>query len=135
MSNKPRPGLQRRETRSTAEAKKAAMDTGVRVTWKGRAYEVRAGDLSGIHARALRQELGLSFTELVLALRRSPDLDIFAGIIWLSEIVHNRPVDLDEILAKMTYADLDDLMDAFEGVEGPEDTRGDGPEGSIDPEA
>lgn len=121
MSNKPRPSLQRRETRSTAEERRKILDQGLRVTVDGTVYEVRMGDLSGIHAKMLRAELGLSFIGLMEALRKDPDLDLIAGVVWLRKLVDGHPVPFESIASTLGYDQVDELFESLQPIEDPED--------------
>lgn len=72
--------------RATERAKK---DRGAGVTIKvdGKRYSVFAGDLSALDTAVLRRALGLSFRGLLEAGQTDPDIDLLAGIVWLSRRV------------------------------------------------
>lgn len=107
MSNTTRPSLQRKTTPRSEKARKDAMEEGVSINVDGVDYTVRTGDLSALDAQALRKELGLSFIGLMKALQDDPDIDLIAGIVWLSRRVSGEPMLTYSEVAKDIGYDLE----------------------------
>lgn len=115
-----RPGLDRKHTRKTREKKQAELDTGIAVVVNGRRYAVRHGDLSAVDAMDLRRETGYSFVGLLNNMRRDPDIDQIAAIMWLS-----RRIDGEVGLSYLEVAqDVDYDVDIEVADPGPEDLSG-----------
>lgn len=107
MSNSQRPSLQRKQTPRSEKARKGELEQGVSIKVDGKTYTVRTGDLTALDAQALRRELGLSFFGLMRALGSDPDIDLIAGIVWLSRRVNGEPMlEYAEVAGEMGY-DLD----------------------------
>ncbi|MGH9460368.1 MAG: hypothetical protein ACRD1X_04070 [Vicinamibacteria bacterium] len=83
------------------------MEEGVSINVDGVDYTVRTGDLSALDAQALRKELGLSFIGLMKALQDDPDIDLIAGIVWLSRRVSGEPMLTYSEVAKDIGYDLE----------------------------
>lgn len=120
MSNTKRPSLQRQETRKTKEARQAALDSGVRITFDGKVYEVRVGDVTPSLARRFRREYGVPFMAVLEEeLAGQPDIDSIAAVIWLARLMGGED-DLSFDDVALSYADLDDL-DIEEAGPAPQD--------------
>lgn len=107
--NASRPSTARKNTPRTEKARNATLDTGIKITYEGKEYVVRMGDLSALHAQALRKELGISFLGLLSALESDADIDLVAGVIWLAAIVRGDTISYAEVAAGMGYSSLDTL--------------------------
>lgn len=119
MSNSKRPALQRRQTRASEAARKAELDAGIAVLVDGERYEVRMGDLSSLDAAALRRATGFSFRGLMTAAATDPDIDVIAGIVWLSRRINGEPLlDYTEVASAIGYDVEIDLADLDESAEG-----------------
>lgn len=125
-----RPSLDRVHTRKSTEQADAILDQGIKLTIDGKDYAVRAGDLTAIDTRELRRQTGYSFNGLLEAFGRDPDLDLIAGIMWLSlRIDGDKEITYDDVAEDLGYGALVDMKvnDA-----GPEELEGDIlPEGSA----
>lgn len=124
-----RPTLQRKHTRTTEENRNSGLDEGARISLDGQDYEVRAGDLSGLHAARLRREAGYSFNRLLELLAEDSDLDVIATLVWLSRIVRGEDVTLESVLESIGYAQLMDDGFTVEQIQHPEELADDDPEG------
>lgn len=106
MSNAKRPSLTPKPSSKKAQSKKdEALNEGISLTIDGAVYTVRAGDLSALDTRALRKELGLSFMGLITAFREDPDIDLIAGLMWLSRRVNGEQnLTYDEVAGSVDYS-------------------------------
>lgn len=111
MSTAPkRPNLARKVTPATEKSRNSMLDLGVKITYEGVVYEVRAGDLNALDSQALRRELGLSFMGLITSLSTDPDIDLIAGVVWLGRRTGGeRSLSYAEVAEKMGYDALDGL--------------------------
>lgn len=117
MSNT-RPSLNRKVTPKSEKARKEALESGVTLKIDGTQYTVRAGDLTALDARALRRELGLSFLGLMGALETDPDIDLIAGLMWLSRRVNGETtLAYDEVASDLDYAADYDIVKAADEQE------------------
>lgn len=117
-----RPPLQRKHTRKTEDNRKAALEEGVKISYDGEEYVVKAGDISSQAARRFRREVGTSVRGVMEELGTDPDIDSVAALVWLARLLRGEDIELDDVA--MTYDDLDRIE-----VEKP------GPEDENDPEA
>lgn len=77
---------------------------GITVTHNGKKYSVFAKDLTALDARAMRQEIGLSFAGLLGAAGVDMDIDLLAGVVWLSRRVNGeRELTYEEVAVGFTY--------------------------------
>lgn len=121
-----RPPLARKHTPKTEANRKGVFEEGVKITYEGVEYAVRAGDLSALDAQALRKELGVSFMGLMRGLMEDPDIDLIAGLIWLSKRLNGELIPYAMIAAEIGYAAMEGLE--IEQVKTPEKVD-DNPEG------
>ena len=112
MTEPARPTLAKKRTRKTEENRKRALEQGLRITIGGHRYEVRHGDLSGLHSARLRREAGYSFRHLIELMESDPDLDVIGTVVWLARIIKGEAVTLDTVLGDLGYGMLED--DAFD---------------------
>lgn len=110
--NPARPPLKKSRTRKTEENRRSDLEKGVRITIDGETYEVRAGDLTGLHTARLRREAGWSFSRLIELMDTDPDLDVIGAVVWLARLVRGESIALDTVLAGLGYGSIED--DAFE---------------------
>lgn len=109
MSNAKRPANVRKVTTKTEANRKEALDQGVKITFEGQTYVLRAADITPRLARELRRETGHSFMRLLSLLAEDPDLDLIAEAIWVTRRIGGETVDLDEVA--LDYASLDEGFD------------------------
>lgn len=121
-----RPPLARKHTPQTEAKRNAALDQGLRVTFQGQLYEVREGDLTAMHVRDLRKELGVSWMGLMKGLMEDPDLDLIVGLIWLSRRVQGEGIPYAAVASEIGYLAAEGLV--FEQLTEPEQVD-DNPEG------
>jgi hypothetical protein len=117
----------RKQTRKADEKTQSVMDTGVSLTLDGVDYTVRMGDLTGLDARELRRQVGMSFPQVLTALTgEGADLDMVAAVIWLARFSTKgeKNVTYEEVAASLGY-------DVFERIEINESTA---EEAGEDPE-
>jgi hypothetical protein len=120
MSNTKRPTVQRKHTRGTEAKRNEALDEGIRLVVAGEAYEVRAGDLTALDSRALRQQVGMTFPQVMEGMQSAPDIDLVAALMWLARrIKGERDLTYDDVAADVDYAKA---LDIEVGETGPEDT-------------
>jgi len=113
-----RPNLNRKVTRTTEAKRDEALNQGLSLTVDGRVYTVRAGDLTGMDAAALRREVGMSFMGLMKAMQSDPDVDLIAALMWLSRRIEGEKLLSYEEVAQEVGYDVDiDLVDAEEPEE------------------
>lgn len=117
-----RPPLQRKHTRKTEDARKAALEEGVKIAHDGEEYVVKIGDVSAQIARRFRREVGVSFRAVLEELSADPDIDSVAAVVWLARLLRGEDVPLGEVA--FGYGDLDDI-----------ELEQAGPEDEADPEA
>ena len=118
MSNAPRPSTQRQHTRTSEKKRDAALDEGIKLTIDDVTYEVRSGDLTALDARALRQQVKMTFPELLEALGESPDIDLIAALVWLARrLKGERNLTYDEVAEDMGYDVFDSIDMAATGAE------------------
>lgn len=110
-----RPNLNRKVTRKTEAARDEALNQGLSLTVDGRVYTVRAGDLTGMDAAALRREVGMSFMGLMKAMQADPDVDLIAALMWLSRRIEGEKLlSYEEVAQEVGYDVEIDLADAEE---------------------
>jgi hypothetical protein len=125
MSEAPaRPTLVRKVTPASEKKRNQALDEGVRITIGGETFEVRVGDISAIHERALRKEWGGSFEALSDELGGKPGIDSISAFVWFARLMRGDDVAFDEVV--YTYADV--FAEDFEVALASDEVVGDGPE-------
>jgi len=113
-----RPNLNRKVTPKSEAKRDEALNQGLSLTVDGRVYTVRAGDLTGMDAAALRREVGMSFMGLMKAMQSDPDVDLIAALMWLSRRIEGEKLLSYEEVAQEVGYDVDiDLVDAEEPEE------------------
>lgn len=75
----------------------------MQIEFDGQTYVVRQSDMTGQDARALRQEVGLSFQGLLKQMQTDPDIDLVAAFIWLARRIKGDIVTYDAILDSISY--------------------------------
>ena len=123
-----RPSLAKKQTRASKQKTDEALDFGVRITLEGEVYEIRAGDLNALDSLALKQQVGMTFPQLVVETSAgNPDLVEFAAIIWLARRLNGeRDLPFTDVAADINYRKiLEAQVEAAEGEDledaGPED--------------
>ncbi len=102
------------QARRTAGSKpKADQSPGMQIEFDGQTYVVRQSDMTGQDARALRQEVGMSFAGLLKQMQADPDIDLIAAFIWLARRIKGDTVTYDSILDSISYESAIDV-----GLEG-----------------
>lgn len=120
MSNT-RPSTARKVTRKTEGKRDEALNEGVSISWDGKVYTVRAGDLTGLDSAALRRECGYSFAGLLKALNKDPDIDLIAALVWLSRRIDGEKLlAYDDVAAEIGYDSDVEVVDAEPEDESPE---------------
>lgn len=104
-----RPSLARKHTPKTEANRKAPYEEGVKITFEGVEYAVRAGDLTALDAQALRKELGVSFMGLMRGLNEDPDIDLIAGLIWLAKRLNGDILPYAMVAADIGYNAMEGL--------------------------
>jgi hypothetical protein len=102
-----RPALQRTHTRKTEDARKAALDEGVKITYDGEDFVVKVGDVTAQIARRFRREVGVSFQKVIEELSSDPDIDSIAALVWLARLLRGDDTTLDDVA--ISYSDLDQI--------------------------
>lgn len=126
MSNAKKPVVKRApSTRRSQDEKQKALNQGLRVTFEGRVYEVRYGDVTPALARELRANTGMGWNQLMSMLMVDPDIDLMQSFLWLARRLQGERVQLDGV--DVSYEDVIDIVeeDGIEGLDG---------EGEPDPE-
>ena len=78
------------------------------VTIGGVAYKAAAKDLTAVDVREIRKQLGYSFFGLLRELETDSDIDLIAGVVWISRRINGeRDLDYAEVAAGISYDDLD----------------------------
>jgi hypothetical protein len=97
------------QARRTAGSKpKADQSRGMQIEFDGQTYVVRQSDMTGQDARALRQEVGMSFAGLLTQMQADPDIDLIAAFIWLARRIKGDVITYDAILDSIGYeSDID----------------------------
>lgn len=91
---------------------------GVTIMVDGRTYSVFAKDLSALDTAALRRELGLSFRGLLEAGNTDPDIDLLAGVMWLSRrVAGESSLTYAEVASAFTYDTEVELVPEDEAAE------------------
>lgn len=123
-----RPSLAKKQTRASRQAQDDALDFGVRIRMDGQVYEIRAGDLNALDSLALKQQVGITFPQLVVETSAgNPDLVEFAAIIWLARrLAGERDLPFTEVAQDIDYRRI--LNAEVEAAEG-EDMEDAPPEG------
>ena len=104
MSNAGRPSLQRAHTRDTEKKRGDENDIGVSIKVDGEVYTVREGDMTSLDTMALRRETGMSFVGLMQAFMSSPDIDLVAGLVWLSRRIEGEQMlSFAEVATQIGY--------------------------------
>lgn len=104
MSNAGRPSIQRTHTRATDKKRDDANDIGINIKVDGVEYTVREGDMTSLDTMALRRETGMSFVGLMQAFISSPDIDLVAGLVWLSRrIAGEQMLSYAEVATQIGY--------------------------------
>lgn len=121
-----RPSLAPKHTRASEEKRNNELDSGLRITVDGEAYEVRLGDLSPALAREIRKVTGRSFNALTDLLSEDPDIDVVTDFVWVARRIRGEDVELEDVV--VGYAQL--LADGFniERAGTPEPIEDDSPE-------
>jgi hypothetical protein len=106
------------QARRTAGAKtKNDKSPGMQIEFDGQTYIVRQSDMTGQDARALRQEVGMSFQGLLKEMQADPDIDLIAAFIWLARRINGDSVSYDSILDSIGYDSAIDV--SLEGKAAP----------------
>jgi hypothetical protein len=119
--------LTKKQTQASRKAQEDALDFGVRICIDDDVYEIRAGDLNALDSLALKQQVGMTFPQLVVETSAgNPDLVEFAAIIWLARrLAGERDLPFTEVAKDIDYRKiLSAKVDAAEG----EDLEDAGPE-------
>lgn len=64
----------------------------------GQKYLLAARDMTALDVRAMREELGYSFVGLLNQAKQDMDVDLLAGIVWMSRRINGEPL--------LTYAEV-----------------------------
>lgn len=100
----------RRHTRASESKRKDALDEGIRIKIDGEVYAITAGDLTALDARALRNEVGVSFPRLMQQAAEDFDIDTLAALIWLARrTAGERTLRYEDVAAEIGYDDLEGL--------------------------
>lgn len=118
----PTPTSARKPSRAATQARKEALETGMRITLDDHEYVVRLGDVTAQVARELRAATGHGFHWLVTRVGEDPDVDLIAEFVWLARRLGGEEVALEDVV--VSYTDL--LSDGFDvtEVDGAEDDQG-----------
>lgn len=100
-------------------------DYTVTLTLGGEQVTFRLGDMNAVDAGDFRRQVGVSLMQAIAG--GSLDLDIVAGLLWLTKRRDNPKLAYHAVAAQLTYADLEDI----DGAEQPDEPD----EENIDPEA
>lgn len=73
------------------------------IDFDGKTYVVRHAEMTGQDARALRQEVGLSFLGLTREIQADPDIDLIAAFIWLAGRQAGSDESYDDVLSRVNY--------------------------------
>jgi hypothetical protein len=96
------------QARRTGSKPKADQSPGMQIEFDGQTYVVRQSDMTGQDARALRQEVGMSFAGLLKQMQADPDIDLIGAFIWLARRIKGDAVTYDSILDNIGYdSDID----------------------------
>lgn len=117
MTNKPanRPSITRKTTPKSEKNRKAEVEQGVRIKLNGKIYELRVGDLTALDAQAMRKQVGMSFFGVMNTIQEDPDLDLIAGIVWMSRRVNGeRTLKYEEVASEISYLTEIEAVDASE---------------------
>lgn len=101
-----RPSLAKKHTRSSETNRKAALDVGARFELDGTVHAITVGDMTGLDARELRRQVGISFPKLLTEFfSDDSDLDVVAAILWLARYVNGgeKGLTYEEVLAEMDW--------------------------------
>lgn len=122
---KSRPSAARKVTRRTEERREGFLESGLRITIEGEAFELRLGDVTPAVALELRRKVGFGFHTLTQVLATDPDIDVLSAFVWVSRRCRGEDVSFEDV--QVTYEQM--LNDGF-SIDQPNDTTGeaDGPE-------
>lgn len=122
---KSRPSTARKVTRRTEERREGFLESGLRITIEGEAFELRLGDVTPAVALELRRKVGFGFHALTQVLATDPDIDVLSAFVWVSRRCRGEDVSFEDV--QVTYEQM--LNDGF-SIDQPNDTTGeaDGPE-------
>jgi hypothetical protein len=122
-----RPTLVRGTSRQGREASDNILNQGVVVTTGDQTVTLRAGDLTALHSRELRRQVGITFPGLIVGLNEQQhfDIDLIAAVLWLRRLVDGESVTYNEVAGETGYEALENLKieDADPGT-----SEGDDPE-------
>lgn len=99
------------------------LDVGLSISFDGKSYTVRAGDLTAWDTRELRKQVGYSFHGLLAAFTEDPDIDLIAALVWLSKRVDGDRLTKYETVAEDIGYGVFDTLDVADA--GQEDVDGD----------
>lgn len=96
----PRPG-------TTPSSNPAQESKEVTVLVDGKSYPLRMDDVSALHSSAFRKATGMSLRSAFVALQSDADIDIVAGLMWLSRVTNGEPrLTYEEVAGEIGY-DID----------------------------
>jgi hypothetical protein len=99
----------------------------VTATVGGQPFSVRIGTMTGEQIGQFRAATGVGLMQALADL----DLDRFAALVWVVRARQDRKIQLKNVLAKVTYADLESIdIDDGSEPDDSEDEAGD----ALDPE-
>lgn len=88
---------------NTVARKKMAEDEPMRVTWDGKSYAVRAGEITARQEGEIRKTIGRPLFALMGELdAKLPSLEAAAVILWLARVQAGDVVTLDSMLDVVT---------------------------------
>jgi phage tail tube protein FII len=105
MTNTPknRPALQRKTTRRSEQARRQEQSRALRIDVNGKQYTLRFGDVTGVEAKAFREQVGVPFTK-IMRNDEDWDLDWIAGMVWLARRLDGeRMLRFDDVAAEIGF--------------------------------
>lgn len=130
-----RPSLNRKPSRKGKEAVDNALEMGVQFTIDGTVHKVVMGDLCALDVKALREQVGLSFPNLLGKIfSDDSDIDLIAAAVWLARRVNGGEPNLKyvDVAGEMGYDVIEKINESAEQVTDDTDEGKDA--GSLDPE-
>lgn len=106
-----------------SKSKTEDQDAMLTLEWNDETLVLRQSEITGIDSRDFRAELGFGITGMFQADGKYLDVDSVAGMIWIIKRRKTPRLTYEDIAAKVTFADLNNISDAT-GAEAEDDPFG-----------
>lgn len=95
-----------------------ASDLTFEISWDGRTDHINPSEFTAEEVKLFRRNVGFSLN----AGMQDPDLDVFAGLVWIWRRRENPRLTYEQVEKSLSYADVIDMADGgdVEDDSGPE---------------